>query len=691
MRKFHKIDMKKSKEVFNQLVIFNETTQQYVPLNLPENFTNYMPIINNKDGGLTGELSSDQKQKKVLVIGAGSAGICAAYELLKKGLEPVIYEPQEWIGGRIYTHDMSETDTKYVELGAMRIPQTQQSIFNYLYNLGVMKRQFPDSPDPETKDFSSKLIEQWPLFPSPAVVNTKIQFQNRTVFYKVDANGGGQYSGDETLIRHIETITKKFNDLIDTNLYLIRKIDNAFWEQSTLNTVTLNLVEKVGDKVEKVGDEIESNLPNKLKKIFEKKLSKAKNKISKAESKLSEKESNLLDDYNKIRLEAWLVLVNKFEKFSLFDVLANQEGWTPEELTLLGTVGIGTGGVGSLYNTVYLETLRESYHMDDTNQRLIQGGLRQLTDAFATDIPKNTAKSLAQVNNWTVDTTSVFPKVVSHDRKRVTKIRTSTDTTSPNYPIKVWHDRWDDNQKKWIAQTDGEIYDSVILTASLRAIEMYIDINDKAFSAEVWQGIREFGMVDSNKIFFYCKTKWWKKWNEQHKDHNDQQIVTTLTDLTLSQTYFMDEFGTEPLYQGEGGVVLLNYCWNKDASKFGALTIDEKINLCMREFQAVFPEGAFEEFKRSLPEGWESGAGVKCINWNNTPHMNGAFRMADPGQYCQHDNLYEQGNGEGASPNNGLYLAGESLAWFGLSGWIEGALYTGIDAAQSVMNKLTNE
>ncbi len=231
------------------------------------------------------------------------------------------------------------------------------------------------------------------------------------------------------------------------------------------------------------------------------------------------------------------------------------------------------------------------------------------------------------------------------------------------------------------------MYDGVILSASLRAIEMYIDINPEAFDNEVWYGIREFGMVDSNKVFFYCTTRWWEEWNKLHPEPTEQ-IATTLTERTLAQTYFMDVYGTDPTYAGDGGVVLVNYNWNKDASKFGALTLPQKITLCEREFKAVFPEGAYQAFTDSLLDGWEEGAGVKSINWNNTPYMNGAFRMADPGQYKQHTSMYNQGIGDGTEPNNGVYLAGESLAWFGLSGWIEGALFTGINAAQAVVNRI---
>ncbi len=621
----------------NQRVMKDKHDDTYIPLTLPENPVNYAPII--KDG-LIGKLKKHEKKNtKVLVIGAGAAGLCAAYELLRKGLEPTIYEAQEWNGGRIYTYDMPDTggDRKYVEQGAMRIPQTHVSVFNYLYNLGVMKRQIPTSENPSKVPFKNDFIDEWPLFPSPKAVDTRIQFEGKVAFYQASK---GSYFGDEELIAELKEISNKFERLLTRELANMRAIDRAFHETYPDPTPS-------------------------------------------QEAK-----------YDKQRLVAWRRdIINQYADKSLFEVLSGltgDEAWTREQLTLLGTVGIGTGGVGSIYTTVYLEILREAYHGDSSDQRLISGGVRQLADAFAMHVPrkkkkkkKKAGRSLAEINGWEVSDSDGFPRIESHPRKRVTKIR--TNKRDPAGRIKVWHDEW--KAEKWERQKP-KFYDSVILTASLRAIEMYIDINPEAFNKDVWHGIRHFGMVDSHKMQFYCKTKWWEEWNAEH-DKPEEQIVTTLTDRTLGQTYFIGEFGRDPRYAGEGGIVLVDYCWSNDASKFSALTLPEKIDLCMREFETVFPKGAVEEFQKSLLDGWEEGRGVQSIVWNDTPYMNGAFRMAEPGQYEQHTSMYEQGSGEGWGPNNGLYLAGESLAWFGLSGWIEGALYMGINAAQAVMNRIT--
>ena len=49
-----------------------------------------------------GKLPAEKLGSEVAIIGAGMAGIVAAYELMKMGLKPVVYESRR-LGGRLHS------------------------------------------------------------------------------------------------------------------------------------------------------------------------------------------------------------------------------------------------------------------------------------------------------------------------------------------------------------------------------------------------------------------------------------------------------------------------------------------------------------------------------------------------------------------------------------------------------------
>ncbi len=82
-----------------------------------------------------------QVPKRVVVIGAGVAGLVAAYELARVGHDPVVLEAQHRVGGRIYTlRDFAPG--MYAEAGAMRIPRAHDLTLGYCRELGLELRPF---------------------------------------------------------------------------------------------------------------------------------------------------------------------------------------------------------------------------------------------------------------------------------------------------------------------------------------------------------------------------------------------------------------------------------------------------------------------------------------------------------------------------------------------------------------------
>jgi monoamine oxidase len=84
------------------------------------------------------KLANFQKGKRITILGAGIAGLVAAYELERLGHEVEIMEGSPRIGGRIWTHRFgNEKDAPYAELGAMRIPSDHQHTLHYVHKMGL--------------------------------------------------------------------------------------------------------------------------------------------------------------------------------------------------------------------------------------------------------------------------------------------------------------------------------------------------------------------------------------------------------------------------------------------------------------------------------------------------------------------------------------------------------------------------
>jgi monoamine oxidase len=86
--------------------------------------------------GLTGWPTGESGA--IAVIGAGIAGLVAAYELERLGHRVVVLEGSSRIGGRIYTHRFgSVSRAPAAELGAMRIPIHHALTMRYVDHLGL--------------------------------------------------------------------------------------------------------------------------------------------------------------------------------------------------------------------------------------------------------------------------------------------------------------------------------------------------------------------------------------------------------------------------------------------------------------------------------------------------------------------------------------------------------------------------
>ncbi|WKX70492.1 NAD(P)/FAD-dependent oxidoreductase [Streptomyces sp. XD-27] len=86
---------------------------------------------------------------EVAVVGGGMAGLTAAYELMRLGLRPVVYEAEQ-LGGRMRSVPFPGNPEYVAEMGAMRFPVSARALFHYIGLLGLGTRPFPNPLAPST-------------------------------------------------------------------------------------------------------------------------------------------------------------------------------------------------------------------------------------------------------------------------------------------------------------------------------------------------------------------------------------------------------------------------------------------------------------------------------------------------------------------------------------------------------------
>src|SRR5215204_5314887 len=88
---------------------------------------------------------SQQRKKNCIVIGAGFAGLAAAYKLKNAGWSVTVLEARDRIGGRVFSHKFAGTDL-VCELGAEWVGESHERLkaLCHDFNIPLQKHQFDD-------------------------------------------------------------------------------------------------------------------------------------------------------------------------------------------------------------------------------------------------------------------------------------------------------------------------------------------------------------------------------------------------------------------------------------------------------------------------------------------------------------------------------------------------------------------
>jgi phytoene dehydrogenase-like protein len=101
--------------------------------------------------------TSGGARKRVIVVGAGLAGLCAAHELVALGHDVTVLEAQDRPGGRVHTLRTPFSDGLYAEAGASRIPTSHDLTLAYarLFDLPLAPFEPNDVPSVHLRDRGS--------------------------------------------------------------------------------------------------------------------------------------------------------------------------------------------------------------------------------------------------------------------------------------------------------------------------------------------------------------------------------------------------------------------------------------------------------------------------------------------------------------------------------------------------------
>ena len=100
--------------------------------------------------------------KRVIIIGAGLAGLSAAYELTQAGHDAVVLEARTHPGGRVQTLRDPFPEGLYVEAGAARIPNHHHFTRQYVELFGLTLEPFEPAALPHVYHVRGKRIEVTP-------------------------------------------------------------------------------------------------------------------------------------------------------------------------------------------------------------------------------------------------------------------------------------------------------------------------------------------------------------------------------------------------------------------------------------------------------------------------------------------------------------------------------------------------
>lgn len=196
-----------------------KSSKEFIAWPFLDSMYDYEAFLKNKSK--IAHFSENPEKKKVAIIGAGPAGLTAAYELMKTGLRPVIFEASNRLGGRLRSEHFYEGQTKlpiYAETGAMRVPISHRVFFHYAAQFGIKHQNDPCPPHK---------------------VNSHLYYEN-TLF---------QWPKDEALpSRQLKQIAEEWEDFIRPFIDIVQEFWHRENKQHSINLAWQEIIDQYKNK-----------------------------------------------------------------------------------------------------------------------------------------------------------------------------------------------------------------------------------------------------------------------------------------------------------------------------------------------------------------------------------------------------------------------------------------------------------
>ncbi|WP_261132249.1 flavin monoamine oxidase family protein [Bacillus sp. Marseille-Q3570] len=129
-------------------------------------------------------LPATANPKRIIILGAGMAGLVAGSLLKSAGHQVVILEGNDRVGGRVYTLREPFTRGNYLDAGAMRIPNTQPLVLEYIEKFKLPVNEFINSTPNDLLYVNNVLTRKKAYEEDPGILQFPVQeaYENQTAF-----------------------------------------------------------------------------------------------------------------------------------------------------------------------------------------------------------------------------------------------------------------------------------------------------------------------------------------------------------------------------------------------------------------------------------------------------------------------------------------------------------------------------